>query len=84
LRPDSDVDLLVEFEPNAVVGLLDIAAMEIELSEKLGRQVDLRTPEDFSHYFRQQVLETAENLYDKRKPDFKRKIADIEKQSRSS
>ncbi len=57
--PDSDVDLLVEFEGDAVVTLLDMARMEIELSEMIDRRVDLRTPEDLSRYFRDEVLATA-------------------------
>lgn len=63
-RPDSDIDLLVEFEPSHVPGLFGIARMERELSALLGgRKVDLRTPEDLSRYFRQQVLEEAEVQY---------------------
>ena len=59
-RPDSDIDLLVEFEPDHVPGLLGMARMERELSVLLGgRKVDLRTPEDLSRYFRQEVLEEA-------------------------
>ena len=62
--PDSDVDVLVEFEPGRVPGLLGIAGMEIELSALLGgRKVDLRTPEDLSRYFRQEVLDSAEVQY---------------------
>ncbi len=60
-RPDSDVDLLVEFEPRSVSGLLGMAAIEAELSELLsGRRVDLRTPQDLSRYFRDEVERTAE------------------------
>jgi predicted nucleotidyltransferase len=63
-RPDSDVDVLVEFEPAFVPGLLSIARMERELSEIFGgRQVDLRTPEDLSRYFRKDVLREAEVQY---------------------
>jgi len=63
-RPDSDIDLLVEFEPGHTPGLFGIARMERELSALLGgRKVDLRTPEDLSRYFRQQVLEEAEVQY---------------------
>ena len=62
--PDSDVDVLVEFEPESVPGLFGIARMERELSVILGgRKVDLRTPEDLSRYFRQSVLEEAEVQY---------------------
>ncbi len=42
--PDSDVDILVEFDPEARVGLIKLAGMEIELSELIGRKVDLNTP----------------------------------------
>ncbi|MBK1641280.1 nucleotidyltransferase [Chromatium okenii] len=62
-RADSDVDLLVEFELEHIPGLLKIASMEIELSEMLGKQVDLRTANDLSHYFRDEVLRTAEVQY---------------------
>jgi predicted nucleotidyltransferase len=63
-RPESDIDLLVEFESNATPGLLGIAAMEMELTELLGgRKVDLRTAEDLSRYFRDEVVRTAEVQY---------------------
>jgi len=68
LRPDfnesSDIDILVEFEPDHIPGLFGIARMERELSIVFGgRKTDLRTPEDLSRYFRQQVLEEAEVQY---------------------
>ena len=63
-RPDSDVDVLVEFEPGHVPGLLGMARLERELSAVFGRKVDLRTPEDLSRYFRQSVLDQAEVLYE--------------------
>jgi hypothetical protein len=63
-RPDSDVDVLVEFERGREPGLFDLAAMERELSAMLGgRSVDLRTPEDLSRYFRADVLAHAEPQY---------------------
>ncbi len=63
-RPDSDVGLLVEFEPDHVPGLLGIAAMELTLSEMLGgRPVDLRTAQDLSRHFRDEVVRTAEVQY---------------------
>jgi hypothetical protein len=63
-RPDSDIDVLVEFEDGHAPGLLGIARMERELSKILGgRRVDLRTPEDLSRYFRQEVLAKAEVQY---------------------
>ncbi|MDE0172468.1 MAG: nucleotidyltransferase domain-containing protein [Defluviicoccus sp.] len=62
--PESDVDVLVEFVPDRVPGLLGIAGMEIELSTLFsGRKVAMRTPEDLSRYFRQEVLDTAEVQY---------------------
>jgi predicted nucleotidyltransferase len=63
-RADSDVDLLVEFGEEAKPTLLDMAAMEMELSSLLGgKQVDLRTPEDLSRYFRDEVLREARTQY---------------------
>ena len=63
-RPDSNIDLLAEFEPARMPGLLGIAAMEIELSEFLGgRKVDLRTPDDLSRYFRDSVVHEARVEY---------------------
>jgi hypothetical protein len=63
-RPDSDIDVLVEFEDGHAPGLLGIARMERELSKILGgRRVDLRTPEDLSRYFRLEVLAKAEVQY---------------------
>lgn len=63
-RPDSDIDLLVEFEPDRVPGLLGIAGLELELSALLGRDVDLRTRADLSYLFRDQVVGEARVLYD--------------------
>jgi predicted nucleotidyltransferase len=62
-RPDSDVDLLVEFCADARVGLFKMAALERELTGIVGRKVDLRTAADLSQYFRQAVLEEAEVQY---------------------
>ena len=62
--PDSDIDVLVEFEKDRIPGLMGVAGMEIELSSLFsGRKVDLRTPEDLSPYFRQDVLDAAEVQY---------------------
>jgi predicted nucleotidyltransferase len=61
-HPNSDVDVLVEFEAGHVPGLA-FFAMEMELSEILGRQVDLNTPGFLSPYFRDQVLAEAEAQY---------------------
>jgi len=59
---DSDVDVLVEFEPGHVPGLAFIS-METELSEILGRKVDLNTAGFLSPYFREAVLQEAEVQY---------------------
>jgi len=65
-RPDSDIDFLVEFDPDHVPGFITLAGMEIELSEILGRKVDLRTPQELSRYFRQEVVDSAEVQYAER------------------
>ena len=61
--PESDVDVLVEFEPGKEPGLIGLAGMEEELSTILGRKADMRTPEDLSRYFRDKVVSTAEVQY---------------------
>jgi predicted nucleotidyltransferase len=63
VRPDSDVDVLVEFEPGRVPGLRFIA-IEDELSRLLGRKVDLNTPGFLSPHFRDRVLREAFLLYE--------------------
>jgi predicted nucleotidyltransferase len=60
---DSDIDMLVEFFPDHIPGLIRLAGMENELSSVLGRKVDMRTAEDLSRYFRNDVLESAEVKY---------------------
>ncbi len=62
-RPDSDVDLLVEFDPAHIPGFFKLARMERELSEIIGRKVDLRTPQELSKYFRTEVISEAEVQY---------------------
>lgn len=61
--PESDVDVLVEFEPGHTPGLA-FFTMQRELSEILGRKVDLNTAGDLSPYFRDEVLSEAQVLYD--------------------
>lgn len=59
-RPDSDIDLLVEFYPDQIPGFFGIARMQRELSEMVeGKKVDLKTPMGLSRYFRDQVLREA-------------------------
>lgn len=63
-RPDSDIDLLVEFDADAHPTFLDLAQIEIELSQALGgKKVDVRTPEDLSRFFRNEVVSMAEVQY---------------------
>jgi hypothetical protein len=63
-RPESDVDVLVEFLPDHIPGLMKLAGMDIELSVMLGgRKVDINTPAMLSKYFRDEVLSEAETLY---------------------
>jgi len=60
----SDIDVLVEFQPGHTPGLLGMVRLERELSSLLGgRKVDLRTPQELSRYFREQVLKSAEVQY---------------------
>ncbi len=66
-RSDSDIDLLVEFQPGPAPSLFDLARMERELSALLGgRKVDLRTPQELSRYFREEVLSSANVQYAER------------------
>jgi len=51
--PESDVDVLVEFAPAAGIGLFEFVDLQHELSELLGREVDLHTPASLSHFFRE-------------------------------
>ncbi len=62
-RHDSDIDILVEFYPEHVPGL-SFFRMQRELSEILGRKVDMNTPQDLSQYYRDEVLTEAEVFYD--------------------
>ena len=63
-RPDSDLDLLVEFEPDRIPGLLGMAKLEEELSALMGgKTIDLRTAGDLSRYFRDDIIRTAQTRY---------------------
>jgi len=59
-KPASDVDILVRFEPNNLPSLFEMADMEMELTKLVGRPVDLRTPNDLSPYFRDEVLKNVQ------------------------
>jgi predicted nucleotidyltransferase len=65
-KADSDIDVLVEFETDHIPGLIRLAGMENELSKILEHKVDLRTAEDLSRYFRQEVINSAEVVYAQR------------------
>ncbi len=62
-RSDSDVDVLVEFQPGRTPGVFGFGAMILELSEMIGRTVDLRTPFDLSRHFRPFILREARLLH---------------------
>ena len=57
--PESDVDVLFDYDPEHVPTLFDVVEMEEELSEILGRKTDMRTPKDLSRYFRDEVVRSA-------------------------
>jgi predicted nucleotidyltransferase len=63
-RPESDVDVLVEFEPGHVPGF-EFIAIQDELTDLLGRRVDLNTPACLSRYFRERVLSQAEVQFER-------------------
>lgn len=59
----SDVDFLVEFQPEHIPTLFDIVTMEEELSDIIGRHADLKTPNGISRYFRDDVIAAAQRIY---------------------
>ena len=61
--PDSDIDVLVEFAPDAGIGLFEFVGLQGELGALLGRDVDLHTPASLSHFFREDVVQSAEVAY---------------------
>jgi len=62
--PDSDIDILVEFEPGTRIGLIRLSGLEIELGKIVGRKVDLNTPGFLSKYYRDQIITEADVQYD--------------------
>ncbi len=62
-NPSSDVDFLVEFEPEHIPTLFDVVDMEEELSSIIGCHADLRTAKGISRYFRDEVISTAKKIY---------------------
>jgi predicted nucleotidyltransferase len=63
-RPESDVDVLVEFQPDHIPGLIGLLTMQDELACILERDVDLLTPKFLHHHIRQRILEEARIIYD--------------------
>lgn len=61
--PDSDIDVLVEFEDGRTPGMFGFGGMILELGEMLGRRVDLRTPFDLSRHFRPYIMRDARTLH---------------------
>lgn len=61
--PKSDVDVLVCFDSKHIPNLFELVDMESELSVIIGRHVDLKTPNDLSRYFRNEVLSSAKTIY---------------------
>ncbi len=64
-QKSSDVDILVEFDTKHMPGLIGISRMEYELTDIIGRKVDLRTPNDLSPFFRNEVLAEVYHIYGK-------------------
>jgi len=62
-RQDSDVDILVWFDPDHTPGLIRFMSMQNELTDVIGRSVDLRTPDELSRYFRDEVVAQSEMQY---------------------
>ena len=63
-KESRDVDILVKFEESHIPSLFDLVDIEAELGIILGRRVDLRTSNELSHYFRDDVLEQAQVIYE--------------------
>jgi hypothetical protein len=63
MRPDSDIDLLVEFLPNAEVGLVEHAGLMLDLQGLLGRKVDLVSKDGLKPRIRPYVLADAQLVY---------------------
>lgn len=64
-RAESDLDVLIEFDPGHLPGYFCLAGMQIELSDMLSRKVDLRTPQELSRYFRDEVVAAAAVQYER-------------------
>jgi len=65
-RPDSDVDLMIEFGNKNKYSLFDLGGIKMDLENKLKKKVDLVTPRSISPLLRSEIMETLEPLYDNR------------------
>lgn len=63
-QEDSDIDVLIDFYPQSIVGLFKYIDIQENLSKALGKKVDLLTPQAISKHFRNQVLQKAEVVYE--------------------
>lgn len=63
--PESDIDLLVEFDPNDYASLFDLVAIKRELEESMGKRVDVLTEPALSRFFRDRVLSRAQPFYER-------------------
>ncbi|HRF97561.1 MAG TPA: nucleotidyltransferase domain-containing protein [Aggregatilineales bacterium] len=61
----SDIDLLVQFLPTAQISLFDVVGIEEDLSQLIGWKIDLRTPNELSRYFREEVIQKAVLVYER-------------------
>lgn len=66
-QPESDIDMLVEFETGHVPGFITLSKLRLELSQIMEREVDLRTPASLSDYFRDEVVANAHVIYEQRR-----------------
>jgi len=62
-KDESDIDILIDFMPEAKVGYFKLAHIKRHLQACLGKSVDLLTPEAISHFFREEVLGKAEYVF---------------------
>lgn len=64
-RPESDIDLLIEFKPTATIGFFKFIEIKEIFEKYLQKRVDLLTPESISKYFRDELIKQAEPLYER-------------------
>ncbi|MDD3487313.1 MAG: nucleotidyltransferase domain-containing protein [Candidatus Moranbacteria bacterium] len=63
-KAGSDVDILIEFKPKTSVGFFKLAEIYRHFKDRLGKEVDLVTPPALSKYFREEVIQSAEKIYE--------------------